>query len=296
MANKIIGNQYIYNGPGYLDSKIQPVESVEDLNKILLRQRFIGLTVTVLHPDGENSKPTDYWLVQDPNEEEGVLMWERKGPVSVDTNTPEYINVTKRGNAYYVDASGNLIESVNKLEEKVETLESGLTETSEMVVSEIKRVDDKNDEQDDRIDSISQWHIQKTVDSGHNITYYALVDGSGNTIGDTIDVTEEQYLENVEYISAATEQDHEIDEKVVIGEPYLKFTWKYGIITYVAIKDWVNDYFAGDGIEINHEHEISVKLSDEEKSKSKQESGFLNYLSLTSSGLSLNIMIEYEDN
>ena len=117
----------------------------------------------------------------------------------------------------------------------------------------------------DRIDSISLWHIQKTVDSGHNITYYALVDGSGNTIGDTIDVTEEQYLENVEYISAATEQDHEIDEKVVIGEPYLKFTWKYGIITYVAIKDWVNDYFAGDGIEINNEHEISVKLSDEEK-------------------------------
>ena len=198
-----------------------------------------------------------------------------------------------------------------------------------MVVSEIKRVDIKNNEQDDRIDSISLWHIQKTVDSGHNITYYALVDGSGNTIGDTIDVTEEQYLENVEYISAATEQERRgiaqeylcrqaafllfyalsaaisaksdistllLRVKVVIGEPYLKFTWKYGIITYVAIKDWVNDYFAGDGIEINNEHEISVKLSDEEKSKSKEESGFLNYLSLTSSGLSLNIMIEYEDN
>lgn len=78
MSEKIIGNQYIYNGPGYLDSKIQPVDTVADLNSILLRQRFIGLTVTVIHPDGPDSSPADYWLVQDPAEEEGVLMWERK--------------------------------------------------------------------------------------------------------------------------------------------------------------------------------------------------------------------------
>lgn len=75
---KVIGYQYTYNGPGYLDAKIQPVETVADLDSILLRQRFVGLTVTVIHPDGADSKPADYWLVQDPNEEEGVLMWERK--------------------------------------------------------------------------------------------------------------------------------------------------------------------------------------------------------------------------
>lgn len=78
MSEKVIGNQYIYNGPGYLDSKIQPVDTVADLNGILLRQRFEGLTVTVLHPDGPDSSPADYWLVQDPAEEEGVLMWVRK--------------------------------------------------------------------------------------------------------------------------------------------------------------------------------------------------------------------------
>ena len=62
MSEKVIGNQYLFNGPGYLDAKIQPVEHVEDLDKILLRQRFIGLTVTVIHPDGDNSSPADYWL------------------------------------------------------------------------------------------------------------------------------------------------------------------------------------------------------------------------------------------
>jgi len=385
MSEKVIGNQYLFNGPGYLDAKIQPVEHVEDLDKILLRQRFIGLTVTVIHPDGDNSSPADYWLVQDPNEEEGVLVWERKTSgaeeISVSTNTPDYLTVTSSGNTYYVDASGNLIEQIDEiksgltatnervstletkvetvetnvetLETKVETVEtevsaltetitseietvneridnevsaltetitnevntvneridnevSALTETitneterldtridnevsaiTETINNEVERLDAKDAEQDERLDEISQWHIEKlSEDSG--LTQYALVDASGNTIGDTIDIIDEQYLESVVYIPSATEDDKAIDPSVVVGDPYLKFIWKYDIVTYVAIKDWVNDYFAGPGIAISAGHEISVKLAESEE-------GNQNYLSVDENGLKMNMFIEIDD-
>ena len=334
MSSKVVGNQYIYNGPGYLDGKIQPVESVDDLNAILLRQRFVGLTVTVIHPDGPDSMPADYILVQDPNEEEGVLMWVRKvagGSTTVDTNTPDFIKVTRDGDTFYVDAAGNLIDDIDEIKDKIGELESGLTETNEKIeteverldtridteisavtetirtevetindkidsevsaitetiTNEVERIDTKDAEQDEMLDEISQWQIKKlSEDSG--MTQYALVDGSGNTIGDTIDIVDEQYLETVIYISAATEEDKEIDDTVIVGDPYLKFIWKYGIITYVAIKDWVNDYFAGAGINISAGHEISVKLAEVEE-------GNDNYLSVSDEGLRMNMLIEIDD-
>lgn len=334
MSSKVVGNQYIYNGPGYLDGKIQPVESVDDLNAILLRQRFVGLTVTVIHPDGPDSMPADYILVQDPNEEEGVLMWVRKvagGSTTVDTNTPDFIKVTRDGDTFYVDAAGNLIDDIDEIKDKIGELESGLTETNEKIeteverldtridteisavtetirtevetindridsevsaitetiTNEVERIDAKDAEQDERLDEISQWQIKKlSEDSG--MTQYALVDGSGNTIGDTIDIVDEQYLETVIYISAATEEDKAIDDTVIVGDPYLKFIWKYGIITYVAIKDWVNDYFAGAGINISAGHEISVKLAEVEE-------GNDNYLSVSDEGLRMNMLIEIDD-
>lgn len=372
MSEKVVGNQYIYNGPGYLDSKIQPVDSVEDLNKILLRQRFIGLTVTVIHPDGPDSQPADYWLIQDPNEEEGVLMWSRKtlgggSDVTVDTQTPDYIKVTRDGDTFYVDAAGNFIDDIEGLKEDVAGLESAVTVTNERITTEVDRIDgeisavtetithevetindridtevsaitqtitnevetindridtevsaitetitteverldgeisgltetvtrevdridQKNDEQDEKLDEFSQWHIEKLSEESGS-TQYALVDGSGNTIGDIIEIIDEQYLETVVYISAATEEDKAIDDTVIIGDPYLKFIWKYGIITYVAIKDWVNDYFAGLGIAISPGHEISVKLADVEE-------GNDNYLSADEHGLRMNMFIEIDE-
>lgn len=52
-------DQIKYTGRGYLDAKIMPVKSFEDLKKIPLTQRFEGLTITVLN---END-PQDYWLI-----------------------------------------------------------------------------------------------------------------------------------------------------------------------------------------------------------------------------------------
>ena len=52
-------DQVKYTGKGYLDAKMMPVNSVDDLKKISLTQRFEGLTITVLN----NGSPMDYWLV-----------------------------------------------------------------------------------------------------------------------------------------------------------------------------------------------------------------------------------------
>lgn len=63
---------------GYLDAKMQPVETVDDLNNNELfprAQRFIGLTVTVLNKDEDGvPHPVDYWL------KEKVTEWVIKNP------------------------------------------------------------------------------------------------------------------------------------------------------------------------------------------------------------------------
>lgn len=57
----IINNtdQIRYTGKGYLDAKMMPVKTVNDLKSISITQRFEGLTITVLN----NGNPQDYWLV-----------------------------------------------------------------------------------------------------------------------------------------------------------------------------------------------------------------------------------------
>ncbi len=307
--SEIIGNQFIYNGKGYLDGKMQPVETPADLGVgIETRQLFQGLTVTVIHPDGNESKPVDYVLWKN---QEGRLEWTRKDDgthTTVETQTPDYIEVTRSGRTFYVNKGAwfdrfesGITESLEEIYSLIDELSSGITEDlveineridrevsalTETISGEVERIDAKDAQQDELIAGIYDWRIEKT-ESG-NTDYYALIDGSGNTLGDVIEVTNEQYLENVEYISAATEQDKEIDDSVVIGDPYLKFTWAYDIITYVAVKTLVNDYFAGDGIEITPGHEVSVKLSG-------VDSGATCYLSTNDSGLELNMFYEVDE-
>lgn len=60
MAVLTYSDQIVFNGRGYLDSKMQPVATLEDLQKIPRTQRFVGLTVTVL--DDGSGKPQDYWI------------------------------------------------------------------------------------------------------------------------------------------------------------------------------------------------------------------------------------------
>ena len=56
-------NQVRYTGSGYLDAKMQPVKTYDDLLKIPRSQRFIGLEIVVLSDTKNgNGKQTKYWL------------------------------------------------------------------------------------------------------------------------------------------------------------------------------------------------------------------------------------------
>lgn len=52
-------DQIKFAGKGYLDAKVMPVATINDLYQIPRTQRFEGLTITVLN----NGNPQDYWLV-----------------------------------------------------------------------------------------------------------------------------------------------------------------------------------------------------------------------------------------
>lgn len=62
--------QLKYTGKGYLDNKMQPVNTVAELKSKFTKKNelTLGMVVTVLNPDGDN-KPVDYWYYHPYNEE-----------------------------------------------------------------------------------------------------------------------------------------------------------------------------------------------------------------------------------
>ena len=65
--------QLKYTGKGYLDYKMQPVDTVAELREKFTNRNELklGLTVTVLNPNGDNV-PVDYWYYHPYNEETGT--------------------------------------------------------------------------------------------------------------------------------------------------------------------------------------------------------------------------------
>ena len=60
-----ITGQYYSSTRGPLDAKLTPADSyaeLQDLARIPVAQRYVGLTVTVLNA-GEGGTPVEYWLV-----------------------------------------------------------------------------------------------------------------------------------------------------------------------------------------------------------------------------------------
>ena len=65
--------QFKYTGKGYLDNKMQPVDTVAELKSKFVKKNELklGLVVTVLNPDGDN-KPVDYWYYHPYDEATGT--------------------------------------------------------------------------------------------------------------------------------------------------------------------------------------------------------------------------------
>ena len=90
--------------------------------------------------------------------------------------------------------------------------------------------------------------LSSTTDSLHyQLTY------DGTSLGE-IAIPEDQFLESVEYISAATEADRVIEPSIVIvGDPYLKFVFRITgskkVYTYIPIKTMVSDLATKDEVQ-----------------------------------------------
>lgn len=97
-------DQFKYSGRGYLDAKMMPVQTVEDLKKISLTQRFEGLTITVL--DNGNGVQQDYWLV-------GGITNQYWIPKDIDTNNNNLKITLEEGFLKLLDNDTQLGESID---------------------------------------------------------------------------------------------------------------------------------------------------------------------------------------
>ena len=103
---------------------------------------------------------------------------------------------------------------------------------------------------DSQIQDLKQLHIVKldTPQQGFAATYQ-LQDKNGSPLGASINIIQDKFLQSAALITAAQE-DHDADPSVVIGDPYLRFTFNTQPVSviYVAVKDLVDTYEAGQGL------------------------------------------------
>ena len=115
-------------------------------------------------------------------------------------------------------------------------------------------------------DVLSNLSLSSTTDSLHYELSY-----SGTSLGQ-IAIPEDQFLESVEYIAKATEDDRKIEPSIVIvGDPYLKFVFKATgkkIYTYIPIKTIVSDLATKtevNGLGIVNLGDVTLSLEAENK-------------------------------
>lgn len=129
-------DQLKYTGRGYLDSKMMPVKTVDDLKEIPITQRFEGYTVTVLN-DG---KPQDYWLV-------GGVANKYWIPKTINGNHKDLRLVLEEGFLKLFDNDGQIGESVN-LNDFFPDVPETPEETVDLYISSVEYVtsDDKGND------------------------------------------------------------------------------------------------------------------------------------------------------
>lgn len=72
----------------------------------------------------------------------------------------------------------------------------------------------------------------------------------------TINIPKDQFLKEATFVDSATAEDKAIDDSVVVGQPYLKFTWEIELesgvsITYVPVNKLVDTYVGSDYISVS---------------------------------------------
>lgn len=72
----------------------------------------------------------------------------------------------------------------------------------------------------------------------------------------TINIPKDQFLKEATFVDSATAEDKAIDDSVVVGQPYLKFTWEIELesgvsITYVPVNKLVDTYVGSNYITVS---------------------------------------------
>ena len=118
-----------------------------------------------------------------------------------------------------------------------------------------------------QVQDLKQLHIAKldTPQQGFAATYQ-LQDKNGSPLGASINIIQDKFLQGAALITA-TQEDRAADPSVVIGDPYLKFTFNTQPVSviYVAVKDLVDTYNAGQGLLLQN-HTFSIESDQQEDS------------------------------
>lgn len=126
-------DQLKYAGRGYLDSKMMPVKTVDDLKEIPITQRFEGYTVTVLN-DGN---PQDYWLV-------GGVANKYWVPKTINGNHKDLKLVLEEGFLKLFDKDGQIGDSVD-LNEFFPDVPENPEESVDLYISSVEYVTSDNE-------------------------------------------------------------------------------------------------------------------------------------------------------
>lgn len=105
------------------------------------------------------------------------------------------------------------------------------------------------------VENVAVYNLEsvQSPDAQWAAQYNFTKDGSVVT---TINIPKDQFLKEATFVDSATTEDKAIDDSVVVGQPYLKFTWEIELesgvsITYVPVNKLVDTYVGSDYITVS---------------------------------------------
>lgn len=105
------------------------------------------------------------------------------------------------------------------------------------------------------VENVAVYNLEsvQSPDAQWAAQYNFTKDGSVVT---TINIPKDQFLKEATFVDSATAKDKAIDDSVVVGQPYLKFTWEIELesgvsITYVPVNKLVDTYVGSDYITVS---------------------------------------------
>lgn len=105
------------------------------------------------------------------------------------------------------------------------------------------------------VENVAVYNLEsvQSPDAQWAAQYNFTKDGSVVT---TINIPKDQFLKEATFVDSATAEDKAIDDSVVVGQPYLKFTWEIELesgvsITYVPVNKLVDTYVGSDYITVS---------------------------------------------